>query len=91
MEEYILYYRGKIVGGIYDDRLLVKPVPSAIARIPDAAYEAPYGGVRRNCFWWTQLTTGRFWPPFLRLCTRSFRRRNTGNEPPQAGSSVIMI
>lgn len=44
MEEYILYYCGKIVGGIYDDRLLVKPVPSAIARMPDAAYEAPYGG-----------------------------------------------
>lgn len=31
MGEYILYYRGKVVGGIYDDRLLVKPVKSAIA------------------------------------------------------------
>ena len=30
MGEYILYYRDKIVGGIYDDRLLVKPVSSAI-------------------------------------------------------------
>ena len=30
MEEYILYYKGKIVGGIYDDRLLVKPVKSAV-------------------------------------------------------------
>ena len=46
MGEYILYYRGKIVGGIYDDRLLVKPVPSAIARMPDAVYEVPYEGAK---------------------------------------------
>ena len=36
MGEYIIYYRGKIVGGIYDDRLLVKPVKSAISLMPDA-------------------------------------------------------
>lgn len=46
MGEYILYYRGKIVGGIYDDRLLVKPVPSAVALLPGAAYEAPYPGAK---------------------------------------------
>ena len=40
--EYIIYYRGKIVGGIYDDRLLVKPVKSAIYLMPNAAYELPY-------------------------------------------------
>lgn len=39
MREYIIYYRGKIVGGIYDDRLLVKPVKSAISLMPDANYE----------------------------------------------------
>ena len=44
MGEYIIYYRGKIVGGIYDDRLLVKPVKSAIALMPDASYELPYEG-----------------------------------------------
>jgi len=44
MREYILYYRGKIVGGIYNDRLLVKPVPSAIAYLPEAVYELPYEG-----------------------------------------------
>ena len=38
-QEYIIYYRGKIVGGIYDDRLLVKPVKSAISLMPDANYE----------------------------------------------------
>lgn len=42
MREYILYYRGKIVGGIYDDRLLVKPVKAALALIPDAPRECPY-------------------------------------------------
>lgn len=46
MGEYILYYRGKIVGGIYDDRLLVKPVPSALMLIPDAARELPYEGAK---------------------------------------------
>ena len=46
MDEYILYYRGKIVGGIYDDRLLVKPVKSAIVIMPNAAYEPPYEGAK---------------------------------------------
>lgn len=42
MGEYIIYYRGKIVGGIYDDRFLVKPVKSAISFMPDAICELPY-------------------------------------------------
>ena len=46
MGEYIIYYRGKIVGGIYDDRLLVKPVKSAISLMPDAACELPYEGAK---------------------------------------------
>lgn len=46
MGEYILYYRGRIVGGIYDDRLLVKPVAPAVALIPDAAREVPYAGAK---------------------------------------------
>lgn len=44
MGEYIIYYRGKIVGGIYDDRLLVKPVQAAVSLMPDAIYEVPYEG-----------------------------------------------
>ena len=47
MGEYIIYYRGKIVGGIYDDRLLVKPVKSAILLMPDATYELPYEGAKK--------------------------------------------
>ena len=44
MGEYIIYLGGKIVGGIYDDRLLIKPVKSAIAMLPDAKMESPYEG-----------------------------------------------
>ena len=46
MGEYILYYRGKIAGGIYDDRLLVKPVKSAVAYMRDPTYELPYDGAK---------------------------------------------
>ncbi len=46
MGEYILYYRGKIIGGIYDDRLLVKPVKSAVSLMPSANYELPYEGAK---------------------------------------------
>lgn len=46
MGEFILYYRGRIVGGIYDDRLLVKPVPAALALMPDAPRELPYPGAK---------------------------------------------
>ena len=47
MGEYILYFRDKIVGGIYDDRLLVKPVKAAISYIPTAPYELPYEGAKQ--------------------------------------------
>ena len=46
MGEYIIYYRGKIIGGIYDDRFLVKPVKSAVAMMPDADLELPYEGAK---------------------------------------------
>ena len=46
MGEYILYCRGTIFGGIYDDRLLVKPVPAAMKLMPDAQLEIPYDGAK---------------------------------------------
>lgn len=46
MGEYILYFRGKIIGGIYDDRFLVKPVRSALEMMPDAQMELPYEGAK---------------------------------------------
>ena len=46
MGEFIIYYRGKIVGGIYDDRFLVKPTKSAVAMMPNADMELPYDGAK---------------------------------------------
>ena len=46
MGEYIIYYRGKIVGGIYDDRFLVKPTKSAKNLMPEADLELPYEGAK---------------------------------------------
>ena len=46
MGEYIIYYRGKAVGGIYDDRFLVKPVKAAVDMMPDADRELPYEGAK---------------------------------------------
>lgn len=46
MGEYVLYYREKVFGGIYDNRLLVKPTPSAIGLMPDAPRELPYEGAK---------------------------------------------
>ena len=47
MGEYIIYYRDKVVGGIYDDRFLVKPVEVALKMMPDAQIELPYEGGSR--------------------------------------------
>lgn len=44
MGEYVLYYRGKVFGGVYDDRFLVKPTKSALALMPEAEKELPYKG-----------------------------------------------
>lgn len=44
MGEFIIYYQGKVIGGIYDDRFLVKPTQSAKRLMPEAALELPYQG-----------------------------------------------
>ena len=46
MGEYVLYYDGKVVGGVYDNRLLVKPTPSAKKMMPNAPMELPYEGAK---------------------------------------------
>ena len=48
MGEYIIYYRGKIIGGIYDDRFLVKPTKSAAKMMPEAGKEIPYEGAKEK-------------------------------------------
>ena len=46
MGEYIIYWRGRIIGGIYDNRFLIKPTKSAVAMLPDADRELPYEGAK---------------------------------------------
>ncbi len=46
MGEYIIYYGGKVIGGIYDDRFLVKPTKSAVAMMPESRFEIPYEGAK---------------------------------------------
>ena len=46
MGEYIIYYRGKIIGRVYDDRFLVKPLKSAKSMMPEAELEPPYEGAK---------------------------------------------
>lgn len=46
MGEFIIYYHGRIVGGIYDDRFLVKAVKAAKDYMPNACYEIPYKGAK---------------------------------------------
>lgn len=46
MGEYLLYCQGRLMGGLYDDRLLVKPVPAALALMPAAHQEPPYKGAK---------------------------------------------
>ena len=46
MGEYVLYYRGKVFGGVYDDRFLIKPTESARRILPDADVEIPYDGAK---------------------------------------------
>lgn len=46
MGEYLLYYQGKLVGGLYDNRLLVKPVPAALTYLGKEANVLPYPGAK---------------------------------------------
>ena len=46
MGEYVLYYQGRVFGGVYDDRFLIKPVKPAVAMLPDAEHELPYDGAK---------------------------------------------
>ena len=46
MGEYVLYYRGKVVGGIYDDRFLLKVTPASERLLPDAPRATPYEGAK---------------------------------------------
>ena len=76
MGEYILYYHGKIVGGIYDDRLLVKKTKSALECMPAAVCDFPYAGAKEMLL--RRLTTKNFSQNWLRQCTMNCRHQNQG-------------
>lgn len=44
MSEYVIYYRGKVFGGVYDDKFLVKPTKTVLEMMTDAEFEIPYEG-----------------------------------------------
>ena len=75
MGEYIIYYRGKIIGGIYDDRFLVKPVKSAIAMMPNADMELPYEGQSRLHLIWDKSISWCLWLWGNQYQLEAFRRR----------------
>lgn len=47
MGEYVLYYKDKVIGGLYDNRLLLKPVSAALELLPDGPMELPYEGAKK--------------------------------------------
>lgn len=74
MGEYILYYRGRIFGGIYDDRLLVKPVSMALRLMPDAEMELPYNGAKEMILV-DNVDDRQFCVNWLRVCGKNCRKR----------------
>ncbi len=78
MGEYILYYRGKVFGGIYDDRFLVKPVPAAVKLMPDAELELPYEGAREMLLV-DDIDNQEFYVCLSGACGKNCRRRKRRN------------
>lgn len=73
MGEYVLYYRGKVIGGIYDDRFLLKVTPASERLLPDAPRATPYGERRRcSSSRWRTATRCATWS---RPCGRSYPHR----------------
>ncbi|MBR5947979.1 MAG: TfoX/Sxy family protein [Clostridia bacterium] len=47
MGEYLIYVQGALVGGIYDDSFLLKPVPSALEMLKEVPLVEPYPGAKK--------------------------------------------
>jgi TfoX/Sxy family transcriptional regulator of competence genes len=46
MGEYLIYVNKKVVGGIYDDRFMLKDTPSIQTLLKDCPKESPYSGAK---------------------------------------------
>ena len=84
MGEFILYYRCKIVGGIYDDRLLVKKTRSALELMPAAICELPCEG-QKKCCWWMKLTIKSFLRSCLSQCAMNCHYQNKNERTMEYG------
>lgn len=78
MGEYVLYYNGKVVGGVYDNRLLVKPVQSARVLMPGHQKSCPTR-VREKCCLLKISKTESFYKSYLQLCVRNCQNRKRRN------------
>lgn len=75
MGEFIIYYKGKIVGGIYDDRLLVKAVNSAIELCQMLNLQFRMRG-QKKCCWLMMLTIGIIWLGYFWLCMMNCQQQS---------------
>lgn len=75
MGEYVIYYRDKVLGGIYDDRFLVKPTESALAMMPDATWQLPYEGAKQMLLV-DAIEIVHSWPICWKPCTPSSPQRS---------------
>lgn len=80
MGEYIIYYKGKIVGGIYDDRLIVKPVKAARELMPEAVSELPYENAKEMLLV-DNIDDKDFCADYLTPCLMSCPNPRKRNEP----------
>lgn len=46
MGEYCVYYRDKVIGGIYDNRFLIKNINASRLYLPNTTLEIPYQGAK---------------------------------------------
>ena len=88
MGEFILYYHGKIVGGIYDDRLLVKKTRSALELMPAAICELPYEGAKEMLLV-DEVDSKRFLQSCLRQCTMNYHYQNKNERTMECGRNHI--
>ena len=59
MGAYVIYCQGKVIGGVYDDRLLVKPTANAVKLMPEAPRVIPYDGAK-EMLWVEELDDRNF-------------------------------
>lgn len=65
MGEYLIYYQDKLIGGIYDDCFLLKPVPILLSFIKKPLYKKPYPHAKKM-IWLKELDDKEFLAVLIR-------------------------